>query len=130
MKTTGLVVLSIVVSLTAAGCGGLSEASTQACSEGKATAARAKEFVDNGPPEIMIQLAGSASPKFDELAAEADDEDVKSALAGLSKTFADFRPDMSKVPTALRSFPEFTRYVDDFKAAVGSGANNLAQACS
>jgi hypothetical protein len=123
------VVLSIMISLSAAGCG-LSEAATQVCSEGKAIAARAREFVDNGPPEIMIGLAKAASPKLDELAAKADDEDVKSALTSLSKTFTDFQPDMSKVPTTLRSFPEFNRYIDDFKAAVLNRANNLEQACS
>jgi hypothetical protein len=130
MNARGLVSLSIVVLLTAAACGGLNEASTQACSEGKATATRVREFVDVGPPEVMIELARSASPKFEELAAKADDEDVKSSLTSLSKTFTDFKPDMSRRPTALKSDREFNRYVDGFKTAVRDGANNLDQACS
>jgi hypothetical protein len=130
MNARPLLVLSIVVLLTTAGCGGLSEASTQACTEGKKTAAYVKGLVDSGPPEATIGLAKSAAPKFDALAGKADDEDVKSSLANLSKTFAGFAPDMSKRPTALRSFPEFTKYVDDFEAEVAGGVRNLDEVCS
>ncbi|MET0135752.1 MAG: hypothetical protein ABW215_19400 [Kibdelosporangium sp.] len=130
MRAGVLAFLAVMVSVSAAGCGGLSEASTQACSEGKASAAHAKGIVDNGPPELMVMVAKSKSPDFQELAAKADDDDVRSALTELSKTFAEFKPDLSKVPTALRSDPEFTRYVNDFKAAVGDRAAKLGTACS
>lgn len=124
-----MVFLAVVIAASAAGCGGLSEASTQSCSQGKAVAAQANSYLV-GPPELMVQMAGLLPRKFDEYAAKADDEDVKTALADLSKTFADFKPDMSKRPTALRRDLEFDRYIDQFKAAVKDNAGKLETACA
>ncbi|OLF19153.1 hypothetical protein [Actinophytocola xanthii] len=131
MKMRAAGFLLVVVTVSAAGCGdALSEASAQACSEGRSRAAQAREFVENGPPELMVELARTTGPEFGKLAEKADDEDVSAALAELSRTFEEFEPDMSKVPTALQRYPEFDRYIEDFKASVRNHSEELNTACA
>jgi hypothetical protein len=108
--------LATMVAVLAAGCGSeLSAASQDACSKGKASAARVQEAVDKGSPDGVIAVAHSEAEQVTLLSTLVDDKDVESSLKDMSNTFSDLAPDMS---------------IDEIKAGVRDRTDKLNDACS
>ncbi|TKK81058.1 hypothetical protein FDA94_34275 [Herbidospora galbida] len=78
--------------LLLAGCGGLSEADTKACGDGRKLVAYALSITDVAPEELVGVMTEATGDRFRATAAEAADEGVKNALTALEKTMAGFRP--------------------------------------
>lgn len=126
----------VMVAVSAAGCG-LSDASTRACSAGKALAARVNERIEEQIPRsrwlatVIVGEAKAVEPTFKELVAQADDEDVKAALTDLSKIFADFNRDVSpKLDDTFAGDHEFAGDVAQFKTALNDHTDKLNAACA
>ncbi|WP_030453404.1 hypothetical protein [Herbidospora cretacea] len=75
-----------------AGCGGLSEADTKACGDGRKLVAYALGITGVAPEEVVGVMTEATRDRFRTTAAEAEDESVKQALTALEKTMAGFRP--------------------------------------
>nr|WP_062331688.1 hypothetical protein [Herbidospora sakaeratensis] len=78
--------------LLLAGCGGLSEADTKACGDGRKLVAYALSITDVAPEEVVRLMTEATGDRLRTTAAGAADEGVKNALTALEKTMAGFRP--------------------------------------
>ncbi|WP_062433971.1 hypothetical protein [Herbidospora daliensis] len=124
--------------LVLAGCGGLTEADTKACGDGRKLVAYALSITDVAPEEVVGTMTDAVGDRLRTTASEAGDEGVKNALSALEKTMTGFRPTQVTVTgdtiaeqylAKVESDRQRQENVDKLEAALRQQAKALNEVC-